>query len=77
MIDSDKLAGILYTEYCEMVGGKSFDNKPLPTWEAFSSDPSKQKQSNAWKGVGKTAITLVLLNYTKECSERSGAEEGS
>lgn len=47
-MDSKNLAGRLYEKYCAEVGGKAFNGDPLPSWQEFSSDPSKQKQANAW-----------------------------
>lgn len=47
----EQLAGHLYQTYCEMVGGKAYDGKPLPDWETFRADPAKQVQSNAWVRV--------------------------
>jgi len=51
-----EFAGKLYEEYCKAVGGKAFNGDPLPDWKTFSTDPSKQKQSNAWIVVAKTAV---------------------
>lgn len=42
------LAQVLYTTYCEAVGGKAYDGKPLPSWQEFSTDPTKQKQTLGW-----------------------------
>lgn len=48
------LAEAMYTEYCEAVGGKSYDGKPLPTAKEFFDDDSKAKQAMAWvKAAGK------------------------
>lgn len=57
--DVRKLAGILYDDYCEAVGGKAFNGDPLPCWEDFESDPNKSVQSNAWKKVAVTAINAL------------------
>lgn len=48
---ADDIAKDLYTTYCEAVGGVAFNNDPLPTWEEFRADTSKQKQSDAWVQV--------------------------
>jgi len=42
-------AGILYTLYCEEVGGKAYNGDPLPDWENFRKDPAKAVQANAWR----------------------------
>jgi hypothetical protein len=44
----ENLAEQMYEAYCLAVGGKAFNGDPLPDWQTFRNDPSKQKQSNAW-----------------------------
>jgi hypothetical protein len=44
-------AKVLYEAYCANVGGKAFDGKPLPDWDAFRADPAKKVQSDAWVAV--------------------------
>lgn len=51
-----KFAGQLYDTYCVAVGGKAFDGAPLPSWEEFSKDPSKEKQVNAWCLVAERSL---------------------
>ena len=58
-VDSEMLACRLYTHYCQQVGGKAYDGKPLPTWLDFSRDPNKQVQVNAWLAVAKKAANLI------------------
>ena len=53
------LAGELYEEYCAAVGGFAHDGHPLPTWEEFRADPSKNKQSDAWMQVAGKAIAIL------------------
>lgn len=50
------LAHKLYDIYCEAVGGKAYDNKPLPTAEEFFNDPSKEKQQKGWIAVAKAVV---------------------
>ena len=57
-INLNFLAGVLYTEYCEAVGGKAFNGDPLPDWSTFSNDPTKTKQSNAWLKTAEKAYTF-------------------
>lgn len=61
-----KLADVAYTAYCKHVGGVSYDNKPLPTWEEFYEDATKRKQSEAWIESAHATINyinnLVLQN---------------
>ena len=59
-MNDDQLANNLYTHYCEKVGGIAFNGDPLPTWEEFSIDPNKTKQSSAWLEVAKLAKSILL-----------------
>ena len=59
MYDMEKLAGIMYTVYCKAVGGKAFNGDPLPGWEEFRADDSKQKQSDAWVETAKAAFFAI------------------
>jgi hypothetical protein len=59
MPDYEEIAGQLYDHYCVAVGGKAFNNDPLPSWEDFRSDPKKQKQSDAWVEVAKKAVEIL------------------
>lgn len=59
MIDTEKLAGVLYTAYCFAVGGIAYDGKPLPTWDEFRADPKKIKQSEAWVRVAEKALEIL------------------
>lgn len=52
----------MYTLYCLEVGGKAFDGKPLPDWKTFSSDDSKKKQADAWRGIAR-AVVLDLKTF--------------
>lgn len=60
MIDTYTVAERLYTAYCQSVGGKAFNGDPLPNWETFVNDPTKEKQSKAWLDVADAAIDLLL-----------------
>lgn len=57
-----KLANLMYTTYCNAVGGKAYDGKPLPLWEAFVADPAKTKQADAWHEVAAVAFDLLTKN---------------
>ena len=63
---TNRIAGICYDNYCARVGGKAFNGDPLPNWEEFSSDPEKQIQANAWRGVGIDAEEIVCDQFDKE-----------
>jgi len=60
MINEYIVAERLYTVYCQSVGGKAFNGDPLPSWEEFVNDPTKEKQSKAWLDAGSAAIDLLL-----------------
>jgi len=51
----DNLTDVMYTAYCQAVGGKAFNGDDLPTWDVFANDPKKQKQVNAWRVAAKAA----------------------
>lgn len=51
----EERAEILYTVYCDAVGGKAFNGDPLPTWEQFAADMKKTKQADAWREVAAVA----------------------
>lgn len=55
---TEQNAKALYECYCKEVGGKAFNGDPLPSWEEFGKDPTKQKQANAWREVAKLAVEL-------------------
>lgn len=59
MINSEVVAKLMYTVYCETVGGKAFNGDDLPDWNTFRNDPSKQKQSDAWIAAAEAAMTLL------------------
>ncbi len=59
MINSYIVAERLYTVYCESVGGKAYNGDPLPDWNDFHNDPSKDKQSKGWMDAADAAIDLL------------------
>jgi|AntRauTorcE11897_2_1112592.scaffolds.fasta_scaffold57136_2 hypothetical protein len=60
MISREYVAGELYRVYCEAVGGIAFNGDPLPDWDTFYSDESKQKQSNAWLEAADRAMEILM-----------------
>jgi hypothetical protein len=58
-LNDEDIAALLYRTYCVNVGGKAFNGDPLPTWEVFRADPSKQVQSDAWLKVATMAQGLI------------------
>ncbi len=63
MPDMEKIAGALYEEYCRQVGGKAFNGDPLPDWKTFRADPAKQKQSDAWVAVARSAFEFFAAGH--------------
>jgi hypothetical protein len=51
-------ADLLYSVYCEAVGGVAFNGDPLPAWADFAADPNKQKQADAWRSVAKQSLNI-------------------
>lgn len=64
-ISIEEMAGRLYTAYCGLVGNVNFQGEPLPDWSAFSADPVKAKQVNAWLGVASEAKCLHRLDMAE------------
>lgn len=56
--DLDAHADLLYSVYCEAVGGVAFNGDPLPGWADFAADPNKQKQADAWRSVAEQSLGL-------------------
>lgn len=48
----------MYDVYCDAVGGKAYDGRPLPTGAEFFADPGKQKQADAWRAVARMALSI-------------------
>ena len=59
MINREYIAEELYRVYCLAVGGKAFNGDPLPDWETFYTDETKEKQANAWIAAAERAIQLL------------------
>ena len=66
----EKLASILYENYCEQVGGKAFNGDPLPSWADFSADPDKQVQVSAWINTAQAAIDETSIRHIETVEER-------
>lgn len=60
MINEYIVAERLYTVYCQAVGGKAFNGDPLPSWDEFINDQTKEKQSTAWLKTAEAAIDLLF-----------------
>lgn len=50
-----------YETYNKAVGGVAFNGDPLPSWDEFAADESKQKQVGAWIAVGELFFDLLLF----------------
>jgi len=59
-MDKDILAKKTYDAYCEAVGGKAFNGDALPNSTEFFSDPSKQKQADAWRKALEPTYNMLL-----------------
>lgn len=55
-----RVAMEMYDAYCEEVGGKAYDGRPLPTAKEFFNDKTKQKQAMGWFAAASKAIELIL-----------------
>lgn len=59
-MDKDILAKKTYDAYSEAVGGKAFNGDVLPKSDEFFSDPTKQKQADAWRKALEPTYDLLL-----------------
>ena len=59
----EQIASNLYSVYCESVGGKAYDGKPLPDWNTFRADPQKAKQVEGWMAVARKAAEFSSLQH--------------
>lgn len=57
---SEKVAHLMYDEFCAAVGGTSFDGAPLLKSAELFGDPTKEKQANAWRQIAKTVFTEMV-----------------
>jgi len=58
LFELDAHADLLYSVYCEGVGGVAFNGDPLPSWADFAGDAAKQKQADAWRAVAKQSLSI-------------------
>ena len=59
MYDKYTIAEAIYTAYCESVGGTAWNGEPLPTWNQFHNDESKERQVYGWLAAAQSAINLL------------------
>ena len=48
------VAKVMYAAYSEQAGGKTFDGKPLPTYEELGTD-----RQSCWKAAAEAAIQTI------------------
>jgi len=67
----EQIAGELYGAYCESVGGKAWNNDPLPNWETFALDLTKRKQSDGYRAMAEKACQMwpMVKSATKTLTE--------
>jgi|TARA_R110000787_G_scaffold336_8_gene1218 hypothetical protein len=66
---NEHAAGIMYTAYCEAVGGIAYNNDPLPTWDEFYKDSNKTKQSEAWIESANAILQFFVSTYIEVTTE--------
>lgn len=69
--NKEQFACKLYDVYCEAVGGKAWDGRPLPTSEEFFYDATKVKQADAWRAVAEFALTGT---WTKKAQKKQASD---
>lgn len=55
---AEELARYFYDLYCETVGGKAWDGRPLPSSADFFADTTKAKQADGWRAVASAARAI-------------------
>lgn len=55
-----RVAMEMYDAYCEEVGGKAWDGRPLPTAKEFFADETKIKQARGWLAAASKAIEILV-----------------
>ena len=56
----ERVAMAMYDAYCENVGGKAWDGRPLPTAKEFFADETKIKQARGWLAAASKAIEILV-----------------
>lgn len=59
-LPQEQLARKTYDKYCRAVGGRAFNGDTLPTAEQFFTDPTEQKQADAWRADVEETHDLFL-----------------
>ena len=77
---AERVAAVLYAEYCGAVGGKAFNGDVLPGWGEFRADEGKAKQVAAWLAVGRRAAEFRepcarAIGYVLRRAQQDGAVE--
>lgn len=57
-MDSDTTAQIAFAAYNESAGGKTWDGKPIPTWEQLSESEGGRKVQGHWRAAMRAAFEL-------------------
>lgn len=60
MIDNLTLGKIMYTAYCEGVGGVAFNGDALPDAETFFADTTKEKQIKGWLASAEKVLSILV-----------------
>lgn len=54
--NTETVAELLYSTWCEIVGRMARDGSPLPLWQDL-----KEQKCDAWRGIARHTIALVAL----------------
>jgi|688.fasta_scaffold421119_2 hypothetical protein len=61
MIDYSKLAKTMWDAYCAHAGGKTFDGKPLPTWDELGDE-----RQGCWIAAAEAAFAELTKPTDRE-----------
>lgn len=59
MEQEKELGQVAFEAYCSQVGGITFDNRPIPTWENLS-----ESVQNGWRAAAYMAANIQLQRAT-------------
>ena len=58
MANAMELAKIMWAAYSAKAGGKTFDGKPLPTWDELG-----EERQQCWAAAADAAIDQCIVRY--------------
>lgn len=63
--EAEKLAELLYSEYCAVTGMTGIDGTALMSWIQFSSQPEHVKSATGWRTIAANQLVRQQASMTK------------